>query len=119
MSEDSKLAKQYREYEAQLREKAKSFNIRDFDATRVREVFIPELEVVVKFGQLTAGELLEIQKQPPEEQPYHIVHNMLRKAYPDITLEEVKNMDAVAFTLMMNALFKETNFFKMPGASSR
>ncbi|MEM3646529.1 MAG: hypothetical protein QW334_00090 [Thermofilum sp.] len=73
----------------------------------------------IRFGQLTAGELIEIQKQPAEEQNYHIVYRMLKKAYSDITLENVKNMDGAAFVIIMEAMYKKTNFFRLPRASSR
>ncbi|MEM7820019.1 MAG: hypothetical protein QW761_00225 [Candidatus Aenigmatarchaeota archaeon] len=118
MSEEE-LRRKYREHEEKLREQARSFNIADFSSQNIKEAYIEELNINVKFGELTAKELIEVQKQPPEKQMYHIVYMMLKKAYPDITIEQVENMDAVAFTFIMNALFKQTNFFKLQEASLR
>ncbi|MEM3646563.1 MAG: hypothetical protein QW334_00260 [Thermofilum sp.] len=110
---EEELKKTFDEYERKRRDDAREFDPRMFDAQAIMEEYIPELNVKIRFGQLTVRDLLDVQKQPPEEQPYYIAYHMLRKAYPYISIEDLKGMDAAAFTLVMNTLYKKSNLSKL------
>lgn len=113
------LEEKYDEIERQMREEAREFDPKCFRADAIHEVYIESLNLRIRFGVLSAEELLEVYKQPPEEQNFHIVYRMLRKAYPGLTVEDMKKMDGVVFTIIMSELFRKTNFFKLQGVLSR
>jgi len=71
----------------------------------LREVYVPSLDRTVKFGAWTLNDNKELDKcQDKNEKGYVVLWVMLRKAYPDLTLESIKAWDVVEVNGILNAL---------------
>jgi hypothetical protein len=71
----------------------------------LRSVYVPSLKSKVQFGALTLNDNKELDKYPDKnEKGYVILWIMLRKAYPELTLETIKEWDIVEVQEILNAL---------------
>lgn len=71
----------------------------------LREVYVPSLDRTVKFGVWTLNDNKELDKcQDPKEKGYVVLWVMLRKAYPELTLEAIKAWDTVDVNEILNVL---------------
>lgn len=71
----------------------------------LREVYVPSLDRTVQFGAWTLNDNKELVKcTDPTEKGYIILWVMLRKAYPDLTLETIREWDTVEVQEILNAI---------------
>jgi hypothetical protein len=72
-----------------------------------------EVEGIGKFayGRLTVRDLAEIRKKEDEmEQSYMIVHRMLSRASPELTVEEIGDWDPHVFKAVFDKLIEVSDF---------
>jgi len=86
-----------------------------FDPRRLAIKTLSSIEVeglgTLMYGKLTMGDWVEARSITDEvDQSYFIVHRMLSKATPELTLEELKLWDADVFTKLFLALTKGSDF---------
>lgn len=93
-------------------EKARLFNPDELiqEARKIRSV---EDEVLgtVKFRVLTMREMLELNKvKDEEERALRMVHMMLMDAYPNLTVEKLRELPAPIAVRLMNLLLERAGF---------
>jgi hypothetical protein len=99
-------------------QKAKAKKAKLFDpkqlvtkAAQIKTMTDSELGVI-SFGTVVTEELVEINKlATPEEKGVFMLYLALHKAYPDITLEDVKAFSLEDFTKLMKLIFGSQVFF--------
>lgn len=90
-----KFRRKLKEFEEKRREQAKIFKIDEVlaDSNKTYEVYVPEINAVVKYKKLTIGDLADIKGDlTNEEIAIRLLWKMLNKANPEITLEQVKQL---------------------------
>ena len=97
MSKEKGKVKKYKtkleQYEKEKEKFAKVFDIDKVleDAAQIKEAYIEELNMKVRYRPLTVDDLGDIMKaKTDEERAIIILYKMLHKADPKVTLEKVK-----------------------------
>jgi len=107
-----------REHEEKKREIAKKFDPKQLVSKDLQTVYDEELGEI-RFGQLTLKDSLEVGKaKTDEERSLLVLYHMLRKAYPDITLEDVENFPLDAATRLMTLMSQNIGFLASPQTPS-
>ncbi|MEM2587071.1 MAG: hypothetical protein QXV23_02115 [Candidatus Bathyarchaeia archaeon] len=114
MPEDivEKARRKLEEHERQRQEAAQTIDLKDLvRKTRgLKSVYIDGYGEL-KYGSLTFSDLIEISKyQSNEERMVAIVYHMLKKAYPELTIEDVKSLPFNVSAKIIAALGKEEGF---------
>jgi len=97
------------EYERAKAEKAKLFSIDEVlaDSSKIREAYVEELGVKVRYGVLTVGDLAEINKaETAEEKAVLMLYKMLEKADKNVTLDKVKALPLDVATAILTVISK-------------
>lgn len=86
-----------------------------FDLHKLAQVDVQTKDVeglgTISFGRLTMRDLADIKRAKDEiEQSYLMLHRMLVKANPDLTLEEIAEWDPVMFAKIFQALVDVSDF---------
>jgi hypothetical protein len=99
--------------EEEARKRAKTFDPAELlrSSREPRTIHDPELGEV-RYGALTIRDLLEIRRETedPGEQALRMLHRMLRKAYPDLTLEDVNDLPYDAALRLLDATGRAMGF---------
>jgi len=76
--------------------------------SQVRELTVPGYDEPIKYALLTLKDLRDIQKQTkdPTEMGLLAIERSLKKAYPDITKEEIEQLPLAVYLAISEALFK-------------
>jgi hypothetical protein len=108
------------EYEKKQQKKAKLFNPKALvaKAREIQTIEDPE-HGTIKYGILTMQDLLEINStcKTNEERSVQILYRMLKKAYPDFTLEEVRDMPMEDAAYLLSLLSEKAGFLQPKTAS--
>jgi len=105
-------AKKLEKYEQEKAEKASKFDVKALiqSSQQLRSVEVEGLGVI-QYGVLTLKDSLELSKyQTNEERSAAMIWLMLRKAYPELTLEDVKSLPLDVAANIMTALAKDSGF---------
>lgn len=111
-----RLEKHEARQEAERRQKFKAFNIDEFvaDADKLLEVEVPELEVTVKYKQLTNIDFLQAMKvKDDQEKGLEILYYLLSRADPNVTREKIKAMNPLKTARILAAITSKTPIFLM------
>jgi hypothetical protein len=74
----------------------------------------------IQYGVLTLADSLELSKyKNSEEKSAATIWLMLRKAYPELTLEDVKSLPLNAAAKIMTALTEDMGFLSRTGKRSK
>lgn len=112
---DSKIkeyAKKLEQIEALKAEKAKLFNPLELakSSREIRSTFIEGVGEI-RYGPLTVADMLEISKtESDEERGILIMWLMLRKAYPELKMEDVKAFPMDTAAKILTALTANLDF---------
>jgi hypothetical protein len=101
------------QYEKAKQQKGKLFDPKQLltKTSKLRNIADPVLGIIT-YGTLVSGDLVEINKQQtPEEKGFVMLWIALRKAYPDVKLEDIKSFSLEDFTRLMKAIFGDAVFF--------
>ena len=101
-----KFRRKLKEFEEKKREQAKIFKIDEVLASsnKTYEVYVPEINAVVKYKKLTIGDLADIKGETDEEVAIRLLWKMLNKADPEITLEKVKQLPIEVATAILQKI---------------
>ncbi|RLI53822.1 MAG: hypothetical protein DRP09_14770 [Candidatus Thorarchaeota archaeon] len=101
-----KFRRKLKEFEEKKREQAKIFKIDEVlaDSNKTYEVYVPEIDAVVKYKKLTIGDLEDIKGKTDEEIAIRLLWKMLNKADPEITLEKVKQLPIEVATAILQKI---------------
>jgi len=103
------------EHEQRKMEAAKKFNPKALVSRELQTIYDPELGEI-RFGQLTIADSLEIGRvKSDDERSLLVLYHMLRKAYPDLTLEDVKNFPVDVATRLMALITENLNLSVLTG----
>ena len=83
------------ELERKEQEQAKLFDISEIimDAERIREVYVPEINRIVRFKKLTVAQDIELSKiEDPNRKALKMLYFMLHAADPKVTEESIERM---------------------------
>ena len=106
------MAKKLEKFEREMTEKAKAFNPKELvkSSKEIRQMEIEGVGVV-RYGVLTLADMLELNKaESNEERSFKILWLMLRKAYPELTLEDVKAFPMDVAAKILTALTVDLGF---------
>jgi hypothetical protein len=106
------MAKKLEKFEREMAEKAKTFNPKELVKSS-KEIHQIEIEGVgvIRYGVLTLADMLELNKaESNEERSFKILWLMLRKAYPELTLEDVKAFPMDVAAKILTALTADLGF---------
>ena len=105
LSKVEEYKRKLEQYEAEQTEKAKVFDPKEIlrSAKEPRSI-IDEVLGEVKFGVLTLGELLELNKVEEQEKSVVMLWMMLKKAHPDLAIEDVKALPIDVSTRLFQIL---------------
>jgi hypothetical protein len=101
-------------------ERAKVFNPKDLvrDSRELRVAIDQDTGNVIYYGPLVFADLLEInQAQSNEEKSILILYKMLKKAYKDLTVDDVKAFPLDAVTRLLKLIAGPGGFFQTPKQS--
>ncbi|MCD6421798.1 hypothetical protein J7L13_00410 [bacterium] len=75
---------------------------------QIRELSVPGYDQPIKYALLTLKDLREIQRQTkdPTEMGFLAIERSLKKAYPNITKEEIEQLPLEVYLAISEALFK-------------
>ena len=110
-------AKKLEKYEQEKAEKAAKFDVKALiqSGQQLRSVEVEGLGTI-QYGVLTLKDSLELSKyQTNEERSAAMIWLMLRKAYPELTLEDVKNLPLDVAASIMTAITKDLGFLSQTG----
>lgn len=110
MSEPSKveaLRRRLEEYEAEMERDAKLFSIEEALKNRVIEVYVPEINRVVKAKKPTFREIAELRKKAGSDEEFAILMlwKTLNAADPNITLEQVEELPFDVAAAIIRAVY--------------
>jgi hypothetical protein len=103
----NRLKRKLEEYEEEKRRIAKLFNVRELiaEAGEIREKYVPEINAVVRYGMLTMGDLAELEQAKTDmEKGTRVLWLMLRKADPELKLEDVEKLPVDVATAVLTAI---------------
>ena len=104
MEEYKKKLEEQRQRKA---EEARLFNIEEVlaDSSKIREVYVEEIEAKVRYGPLTIGDLSDVLKgETDQERAILMLWKMLSKADEKITLEKVKALPIDVATAILTKI---------------
>jgi len=107
MGKVEEFKRKLEEYEEQQKRVARLFDVKEVlaKASEIREVYVPELDRAVRYGALTLSDLAEVEKaQTDMEKGIRILWLMLRKADPELKLEDVQKLPVDVATALFNAV---------------
>ena len=107
MGKAEEFKRKLEKYEEQQKRAARLFDVKEVlaEASEIREVYVPELDRAVRYGALTVGDLSEVEKAETDmEKGIRILWLMLRKANPELKLEEVQKLPVDVATALFNAV---------------
>ena len=107
MGKAEEFKRKLEKYEEQQKRAAKLFDVKEVlaEASEIREVYVPELDRAVRYGALTVGDLSEVEKAETDmEKGIRILWLMLRKANPELKLEDVQKLPVDVATALFNAV---------------
>ena len=110
-------AKKLEKYEQEKAEKASKFDVKALvqSGQQLRSVEVEGLGII-QYGVLTLKDSLELSKyQTNEERSAAMIWLMLRKAYPELSLEDVKNLPLDVAASIMTAITKNLGFLSQTG----
>lgn len=99
--------RQLDKHEAKQKRVAKLFNVDEVLAGSedLREIYVPEIDMTVKYGVLTIGDLTDIVKaETDEEKAIRMLWKMLHKADKTVTLEKVKALPLQTATAILTRI---------------
>jgi len=102
-----KFKQQLEKYEEEKKRIAKLFNVRELvaEAGEIREKYVPEINAVVRYGMLTMGDLAELEQAKTDmEKGIRVLWLMLRKADPELKLEQVEKLPVDVATAVLTAI---------------
>jgi len=102
-----KFKQQLEKYEEEKKRIAKLFNVRELiaEAGEIREKYVPEINAVVRYGMLTMGDLAELEKAKTDmEKGTRVLWLMLRKADPELKLEDVAKLPVEVAAAVLTAI---------------
>lgn len=110
MSEPSKveaLRRRLEEYEAEMERDAKLFSIEEALKNRVIEVYVPEINRIVKAKKPTFREIAELRKKAGSDEEFAILMlwKTLNAADPNITLEQVEELPFDVVAAIIRAVY--------------
>ena len=114
-------AKKLEKYEQEKAEKAAKFDIKALiqSCKQLRSVYVEGLGEI-QYGVLTLSDTLEMAKYiTTEEKTAAMIWLMLRKAYPELTFEDVKNLPLDVAANIMTAITKDLGFLSQTGKKSK
>lgn len=116
----TEYAQRLEDAQQRLLEKAKLFDPKKLVEDAKKIVTIEDEELgIVNYGHLTTEDLLDIGKEPrKEKRSMMIVHKMLSKAYPDVTLEDVLAMPFSASTRLLEMFSRDSDFLRISKKST-
>jgi hypothetical protein len=101
-------------YDELLKKKARLFDPKELlkKTEKIRKVEDPDFGIIC-YGPILSDDLTEINKEKTnEEKGLVMLWIALRKAYPELTLEDVKAFELKDYTKLMKAIFGDAvNFF--------
>lgn len=105
-------------YEEKREEKAKAFNPKELvkSSSELREVEVEGVGVV-RYGVLTLADMIELDRDKNAttlERSLKMLWLMLCKAYPELTLEDVKNFPLDKASKILAAITGEAGFTAAP-----
>jgi len=103
----NRLKRKLEEYEEEKRRIAKLFNVRELiaEAGEIREKYVPEINAVVRYGMLTMGDLAELEQAKTDmEKGTRVLWLMLRKADPELKLEDVAKLPVEVAAAVLTAI---------------
>jgi hypothetical protein len=107
------------EYAEVAKRKAKLFDPKKLveDSRAVRKVYDPDLGVIA-YRTLTMEDLIEINKhESNEEKNIMSLYLMLRKTYPDLTLEDVREFGLDSVVKLLKIIVGPGGFLQVPKTS--
>jgi hypothetical protein len=110
-------AKKLKQHEQEKAEKAAKFDIKALiqSSKQIRSVEVEGLGVV-EYGVLTQSDVFELAKyKTTEEKSIATIWLMLRKANPELTFEDIKNLPIDVTAKIMAALTEDMNFLTGAG----
>lgn len=110
MSEPSKveaLKRRLEEYEAEMERDTKLFSIEEALKNRVIEVYVPEINRIVKAKKPTFREIAELRKKAGSDEEFAILMlwKTLNAADPNITLEQVEELPFDVVAAIIRAVY--------------
>jgi len=114
-------AKKLEKYEQEKAEKAAKFDVKALiqNSKQLRSVEVEGLGEI-QYGVLTLSDTLELAKyKTTEEKSAAMIWLMLRKAYPELTFEDVKSMPIDVAANIMTAITKDSSFLSRTGKRSK
>jgi hypothetical protein len=109
------------DYEKEVQRKARLFDPKKL-VSKSSKVRVVEDQVLgkISYGPIVTEDLLEINRQETnEEKGFVMLWIALRKAYPDVTLEDVKAFALEDFTRLMKAIFGDQVFLQQQQKTSQ
>jgi len=116
-SMEERAKEEFAAFEEEQRKKAKAFNISAVIAATKKLYAVQDVELgTVKYGLITLGDSAELgplidSAKTPTEKSLITFWAMLRKAYPDITLDDVRAMPLVATMRVFEKMEREAPNF--------
>ena len=107
------------EYAQVVKLKAKLFDPKKLveDSRTVRKVYDPELGIIT-YRTLTLDDLAEINKtEANEEKNIVALYLMLRKTYPDLTIDDVREFGLDAVVKLLKIIVGPSGFLQVPKTS--
>jgi len=95
------------QYEKEKEKIAKVFDIDKVleDAAKIKEAYVEELDMKVRYGPLTVGDLGDVMKaKTDEEKAVVMLYKMLAKADSKVTLEKVKALPIEVATAILGKI---------------
>lgn len=117
MGNVQEYAEKLDEYDKKKRLKAKVFNPKDVVKTAKAVLSIEDPELgAIKYGILSMNDLLEIgiQAKSNEDRSVMILYRMLKKGYPDLTEDDVRNLPMDTATKLLTVLTQNSGFLQAP-----
>ena len=101
--------------EASRKKRAKLFDPRNLviKAKQLKTINDPEYGIIT-YGSITWDELQDINKESKsnDEKMFLILHKMLSKAYPDLTVEDIRNFPPQDITKLSSLLMEKDDFLR-------
>lgn len=114
MSAVERGKKALEEHEKRKERIRRLFNIDDFivNVEKIREVEVPELNIVVRYKSLTNEDLFKVMKiKDDTERGIELLYLMLSKADPNVTREKLRKMNPMVTAQILNAITSKEPLF--------
>jgi len=105
MGKVEEYKKKLEKFEEQRAKEAKAFSIDEVLNVGLKEVYVPEIDAVVRYGSLTIADMEALREaKTDEERAAIILWRMLSKADENVTLEKVKALPIEVATSILNRI---------------